>query len=66
VRNSHNQMVPMRSIANARIVVGPQVISRYNNYRRSPCAGGRPQRLLGRCVDRVAQASATSLPPGYA
>ena len=26
-------MVPLRSIAELRIVLGPQVISRYNNYR---------------------------------
>src|ERR1700727_3702756 len=33
VRNSANQMVPIRSIASLRIVTGPQVITRYNNYR---------------------------------
>src|SRR5262249_44656822 len=33
VRNKAGEMVPMRSIADVRYVVGPQVITRYNNYR---------------------------------
>jgi len=32
--------VPLRSIANARVVVGPQVITRYNNYRAVACVVG--------------------------
>jgi hydrophobe/amphiphile efflux-1 (HAE1) family protein len=67
VRNSHNQMVPMRSIANARIVVGPQVISRYNNYRAITVRGGPAAGVSsGDALIAMAQASATSLPPGYA
>jgi len=67
VRNSHNQMVPMRSIANARIVVGPQVISRYNNYRAITVRGGPAASVSsGDALIAMAQASATSLPPGYA
>ena len=33
IRNKTNQMVPLRSIADLRIILGPQVIGRYNNYR---------------------------------
>jgi multidrug efflux pump subunit AcrB len=33
VRSKDGEMVPMRSIANLRFVVGPQVITRYNNRR---------------------------------
>jgi multidrug efflux pump subunit AcrB len=33
VRNRQGEMVPMRSIAELRFVLGPQVITRYNNYR---------------------------------
>ena len=40
VRNSRNEMVPMRSIATAKIVQGPQVITRYNNYRSITINGG--------------------------
>ena len=40
VRNRNGEMVPLRSIANVRIQVGPQVISRYNNYRSMTINGG--------------------------
>jgi HAE1 family hydrophobic/amphiphilic exporter-1 len=33
IRNSKGTMVPLQSIASARTVTGPQVITRYNNYR---------------------------------
>ncbi len=33
IRNKTNQMVPLRSIADVRIMLGPQIINRYNNYR---------------------------------
>src|SRR5262249_58423197 len=36
IRNKFGADVPLRSIADARIVVGPQVITRYNNYRAIP------------------------------
>ena len=40
VRNRPGEMVPLRSIADVRIVLGPQVISRYNNYRAVTINGG--------------------------
>ncbi len=40
VRNQQGEMVPLRAIANARIVLGPQVISRFNNYRAITINGG--------------------------
>ena len=44
VRNHDGEMVPLRSIAEVSTVLGPQVITRYNNYRSvtingSPAAG---------------------------
>ena len=39
IRNNMSH-APLRSIANARVVVGPQVITRYNNYRAIPIQGG--------------------------
>ena len=42
VRNRTGTMVPLRSIADARIVLGPQTISRYNNYR-SITVNGTPK-----------------------
>jgi multidrug efflux pump subunit AcrB len=59
-------MVPMRSIADLRFVVGPQVITRYNNRRSitingSPATGGSS----GAALAAMQQVSDTTLPPGY-
>ena len=49
VRNRMGTMVPLRSIADSRVVLGPQTISRYNNYRSITINGGpAPGTLLGR------------------
>ena len=40
IRNKFGEMVPLRSIADARVILGPQVITRYNNYRAIPIQGG--------------------------
>ena len=66
VRSSFGTMVPLRSVAEAHYVLGPQVISRYNNYRSisiigSPAAG----RSSGDAMQAMEHISATSLPPGY-
>src|SRR4029077_1961611 len=39
IRTKFAADVPLRSIADARIIVGPQVITRYNNYRAIPIQG---------------------------
>jgi hydrophobe/amphiphile efflux-1 (HAE1) family protein len=66
VRNAKNQMVPMRSVADARIVVGPQVLSRYNNYRAITVRGGpAPGVSSGDALIAMTQVSANTLPPGY-
>ncbi len=41
IRNKFGDDVPLRSIADARVVVGPQVITRYNNYRAIPSRAPR-------------------------
>jgi hydrophobe/amphiphile efflux-1 (HAE1) family protein len=66
VRNKAGEMVPMRSIANLRFVVGPQVITRYNNYRSvtingSPAPGGSS----GAALAAMQEVSDKTLPPGY-
>jgi multidrug efflux pump subunit AcrB len=67
VRNKIGEMVPLRSIANLRIVVGPQVISRYNNYRSITINGGpAPGVSSGDALKAMEQISARTLPPGYA
>jgi len=67
VRNQRGEMVPLRSIANLRIVLGPQVISRFNNYRAVTINGGpRPGVSSGDALAAMEQVSAKTLPPGYA
>ena len=66
VRNTGGEMVPIRSIASLRIVTGPQVITRYNNYRSvtvngSPAAGVSS----GTAIATMADLSKTTLPAGY-
>ena len=66
VRNRLGQMVPLRAIADLRIVVGPQVISRFNNYRAVTINGGpRPGVSSGDALLAMEQVSAKTLPPGY-
>ena len=40
VRNRRGDMVPLRAFADARIVLGPQSIIRYNNFRSVTINGG--------------------------
>jgi hydrophobe/amphiphile efflux-1 (HAE1) family protein len=66
IRNKSGEMVPLRSIADLRYVVGPQVITRYNNYRSitingSPAEGGSS----GAAIAAMEEVSAKNLPPGY-
>ena len=67
VRNKYGAAVPLRSIANAQVVVGPQVITRYNNYRTIPIQGGpSPGTSSGTALAAMAEVSQQTLPAGYA
>ncbi|MEH6951406.1 multidrug efflux RND transporter permease subunit [Nitrobacter sp. NHB1] len=67
IRNSKGEMVPLQSIASARTVTGPQVITRYNNYRSVTINGGpAPGVASGTALAAMAEVSAKTLPPGYA
>ncbi|WP_420799264.1 efflux RND transporter permease subunit [Nitrobacter vulgaris] len=67
IRNSKSEMVPLQSIASARTVTGPQVITRYNNYRSVTINGSpAPGVASGTALDAMAEVSAKTLPPGYA
>jgi hydrophobic/amphiphilic exporter-1 (mainly G- bacteria), HAE1 family len=67
VRNNRGEMVPLRSIANIRIQLGPQVISRYNNYRSVTINGSpKPGISSGDALVTMDALSRTTLPPGYA
>ena len=66
VRNSAGTMVPLRAIADLRIAVGPQVISRFNNYRSVTINGGpAPGVSSGDALVAMAEVAAKTLPPGY-
>ncbi|MCW3473041.1 efflux RND transporter permease subunit [Limobrevibacterium gyesilva] len=67
VRNKQGTMVPLRSIADMRIVLGPQTISRYNNYRSITINGSpAPGVSSGDALAAMTAVSARTLPPGYA
>ena len=66
VRNKAGTEVPLRSIATARIVLGPQTISRYNNYRSVTINGTpRPGVSSGAALAAMEQISKSTLPQGY-
>jgi hydrophobe/amphiphile efflux-1 (HAE1) family protein len=67
VRNAEGQMIPLRSLAEAHVVVGPPALIRYNNLRAvtvqgSPAAGVSSGQAL-RAMEAVA---ARTLPAGFA
>jgi hydrophobe/amphiphile efflux-1 (HAE1) family protein len=66
IRNKTGEMVPLRSIADVRIVLGPQVITRYNNYRSVTINGApAPGVSSGTAIAAMAKVSVHDLPAGY-
>jgi len=66
IRNSRGDMVPLRAIASLRIVTGPQVITRYNNYRSITIDGSPgPGVSSGTALAAMEQISDRTLPSGY-
>jgi hydrophobe/amphiphile efflux-1 (HAE1) family protein len=66
VRNSTGEMVPIRSIAGIKIVTGPQVITRYNNYRSVTVNGSpAPGVSSGTALAAMTEISNKTLPTGY-
>jgi hydrophobe/amphiphile efflux-1 (HAE1) family protein len=66
VRNQRGEMVPLRSIADARIVLGPQTINRYNNVRSVAVQGApAPGVSSGDALAAMEEISDRVLPQGY-
>ncbi len=66
VRNAAGEMVPLRSVADIRVVLGPQTISRYNNVRTVSINGApRPGISSGDALTAMEQLSDRVLPQGY-
>ena len=66
VRNAAGEMVPLRSVADIRIVLGPQTINRFNNVQSVRIGGSpRPGVSSGDALLAMEQLSETALPQGY-
>jgi HAE1 family hydrophobic/amphiphilic exporter-1 len=66
IRNSKGTMVPLQAIASLRTVTGPQVITRYNNYRSVTVNGSpAPGVASGTALAAMADISTKTLPPGF-
>ena len=66
VRNGAGAMVPIRSLATAKLVLGPQVVIRYNGFRAAVINGApKPGFSSGQALAAMERLSATTLPPGY-
>ena len=66
VRNSDGKMVPMRSLLEARVVVGPPALIRYNNKRAVTVQGNpAPGVSSGQALAAMEKVAAATLPPGY-
>ena len=66
IRNRTGDMVPLRSIADVHIKLGPQIINRFNNYRSITINGAAaPGVSSGQSIAAMASLSAHTLPPGY-
>ncbi len=67
VRNNKGDMVPLRSVADARMIIGPQWLQRYNNYR-SVTLQGEPAEGKSSSISLLVmeKLSEKVLPQGYA
>jgi hydrophobe/amphiphile efflux-1 (HAE1) family protein len=66
VRNDAGQMVPVRAFAEPRLTLGPQFVTRYNNFR-SVTVAGTPSagHSSGEAITAMEEVAAETLPAGY-
>jgi multidrug efflux pump len=66
VRNAQGGMVPIRAIADAMLVQGPQTVVRYNGFRAAIVNGAaKPPYSSGQALAAMERISASTLPTGY-
>jgi HAE1 family hydrophobic/amphiphilic exporter-1 len=66
VRNAQGGMVPIRALADARLVQGPQTVVRYNGFRAAIVNGApKPGFSSGQALAAMERVSAATLPVGY-
>ena len=66
VRSGTGAMVPIRALAQARLVQGPQAVIRYNGFRAAVINGAsKPGYSSGQALAAMERISAATLPAGY-
>src|SRR5216684_2562260 len=66
VRSATGGMVPIRALAQARLIQGPQALIRYNGFRGAIINGApKPGASSGQALAAMERISAATLPPGY-
>jgi multidrug efflux pump len=67
VRSNEGKMIPLRSLAEVRLVVGPPALIRYNNLRAVTVQGSpAPGISSGQALNAMEAVAAKTLPQGYA
>src|SRR5207302_4330910 len=67
VRSDEGKMIPLRSLAEPRVVVGPAAQIRYNNLKAVTIQGGpAPGVSTGQALKAMEEVAARTLPPGFA
>jgi multidrug efflux pump len=67
VRTAEGEMIPLRSLVEVRVVVGPPALIRYNNLRAVTVQGGpAPGISSGQALSVMEGVAARTLPEGYA
>jgi hydrophobe/amphiphile efflux-1 (HAE1) family protein len=66
VRNTEGKMIPLRSLLEVRVVVGPPALIRYNNLRAVTVQGSpAPGVSSGQALKAMEEVAAKTLPAGY-
>ncbi len=67
VRNNEGKMIPLRSLVEPRVIVGPPALIRYNN-KRAVTVQGTPAKGVssGQALAAMEQVAAKTLPQGFA
>jgi HAE1 family hydrophobic/amphiphilic exporter-1 len=66
VRNGEGEMVPLRALLTTELILGPQLLQRYNNYRSVSIQGGpAPGFSSGDAIAAMERISKEVLPAGY-
>ncbi len=66
VRSNDGKMIPLRSLAEVKVVVGPPALIRYNNLRAVTIQGGPAAGISsGQALNAMDKVAAATLPPGY-